>query len=144
MIKKFTFGNPFETDAVVLSLTKENLLDGKEIEKIGCKVKTSEEGFSLELGLDSETVVYGLGQAMGNINKRGRTYTSYCSDDPSHTENKESLYGAHNFILFYNPLDINSAKGFFFDYPTRITFDIGYSQIDKFKVTCKTCDIAIY
>ena len=144
MIKKFTFGNPFETDAVVLSLAKENLLDGKEIEKIGCKVKTSDEGFSLELGLDSETVVYGLGQAMGNINKRGRTYTSYCSDDPSHTENKESLYGAHNFLLFYNPSDINSAKGFFFDYPTRITFDIGYSQIDKFKVTCKTCDIAIY
>ena len=144
MIKKFTFGNPFETDAVVLSLTKENLLDGKEIEKIGCKVKTSDEGFSLELSLDSETVVYGLGQAMGNINKRGRTYTSYCSDDPSHTENKESLYGAHNFLLFYNPSDINSAKGFFFDYPTRITFDIGYSQIDKFKVTCKTCDIAIY
>ena len=144
MIKKFTFGNPFETDAVVLSLAKENLLDGKEIEKIGCKVKTSDEGFSLELSLDSETVVYGLGQAMGNINKRGRTYTSYCSDDPSHTENKESLYGAHNFILFYNPSDINSAKGFFFDYPTRITFDIGYSQIDKFKVTCKTCDIAIY
>ena len=144
MIKKFTFGNPFETDAVVLSLTKENLLDGKEIEKIGCKVKTSDEGFSLELGLDSETVVYGLGQAMGNINKRGRTYTSYCSDDPSHTENKESLYGAHNFLLFYNPSDINSAKGFFFDYPTRITFDIGYSQIDKFKVTCKICDIAIY
>ena len=144
MIRKFTFGNPFETDAVVLSLTKENLLDGKEIEKIGCKVKTSDEGFSLELGLDSETVVYGLGQAMGNINKRGRTYTSYCSDDPSHTENKESLYGAHNFVLLHNPSDINSARGFFFDYPTRITFDIGYSQIDKFKVTCKTCDIAIY
>ena len=117
---------------------------GKEIEKIGCKVKTSDEGFSLELGLDSETVVYGLGQAMGNINKRGRTYTSYCSDDPSHTENKESLYGAHNFVLLHNPSDINSARGFFFDYPTRITFDIGYSQIDKFKVTCKTCDIAIY
>ena len=144
MIRKFTFGNPFETDAVVLSLTKENLLDGKEIEIIGCKVKTSDEGFSLELGLDSETVVYGLGQAMGNINKRGRTYTSYCSDDPSHTENKESLYGAHNFVLLHNPSDINSARGFFFDYPTRITFDIGYSQIDKFKVTCKTCDIAIY
>ena len=144
MIRKFTFGNPFETDAVVLSLTKENLLDGKEIEKIGCKVKTSDEGFSLELGLDSETVVYGLGQAMGNINKRGRTYTSYCSDDPSHTENKESLYGAHNFVLLHNPSDINSVRGFFFDYPTRITFDIGYSQIDKFKVTCKTCDIAIY
>ena len=144
MIRKFTFGNPFETEAVVLPLAKENLLDGKEIEKIGCKVKTSDEGFSLELALDSETVVYGLGQAMGNINKRGRTYTSYCSDDPSHTENKESLYGAHNFVLLHNPSDINSARGFFFDYPTRITFDIGYSQIDKFKVTCKTCDIAIY
>ena len=144
MIRKFTFGNPFETEAVVLPLAKENLLDGKEIEKIGCKVKTCDEGFSLELGLDSETVVYGLGQAMGNINKRGRTYTSYCSDDPSHTENKESLYGAHNFVLLHNPSDINSARGFFFDYPTRITFDIGYSQIDKFKVTCKTCDIAIY
>ena len=144
MIRKFTFGNPFETEAVVLPLAKENLLDGKEIEKIGCKVKTSDEGFSLELALDSETVVYGLGQAMGNINKRGRTYTSYCSDDPSHTENKESLYGAHNFIIIYNPSDINSSKGFFFDYPTRITFDIGFSKIDQIKISCKTSDIAIF
>ena len=148
MIKKFIFGKPFETDATVLQIAKENqFVQNEAVEELksqNCEVLCSESGFSFECKLKEETVVYGLGQAMGNINKRGRTYTSYCSDDPSHTENKESLYGAHNFIIIYNPSDINSSKGFFFDYPTRITFDIGYTKIDKLKVSCKTSDIAIF
>lgn len=148
MIIKFIFGKPFETDATVLQIAKENqFVQNEAVEELksqNCEVLCSESGFSFECKLKEETVVYGLGQAMGNINKRGRTYTSYCSDDPSHTENKESLYGAHNFIIIYNPSDINSSKGFFFDYPTRITFDIGYTKIDKLKVSCKTSDIAIF
>lgn len=148
MIKKFIFGKPFETDATVLQIAKENqFVQNEAVEELkaqNCEVLCSESGFSFECKLKEETIVYGLGQAMGNINKRGRTYTSYCSDDPSHTENKESLYGAHNFIIIYNPSDINSSKGFFFDYPTRITFDIGYTKIDKLKVSCKTSDIAIF
>lgn len=148
MIKKFIFGKPFETDATVLQIAKENqFVQNEAVEELksqNCEVLCSESGFSFECKLKEETVVYGLGQAMGNINKRGRTYTSYCSDDPSHTENKESFYGAHNFIIIYNPSDINSSKGFFFDYPTRITFDIGYTKIDKLKVSCKTSDIAIF
>ena len=148
MIRKFIFGKPFETDATVLQIAKENqFVDNLASEKLksqDCHVLCSEDGFSFECKMSEETVVYGLGQAMGNINKRGRTYTSYCSDDPSHTENKESLYGAHNFIIIYNPSDINSSKGFFFDYPTRITFDIGFSKIDQIKISCKTSDIAIF
>lgn len=148
MIRKFIFGKPFETDATVLQIAKENqFVQNEATEKLkaqGYEVLCSENGFSFECKLKEESIVYGLGQAMGNINKRGRTYTSYCSDDPSHTENKESLYGAHNFIIIYNPSDINSSKGFFFDYPTRITFDIGYTKIDKLKVSCKTSDIAIF
>ena len=148
MIRKFIFGKPFETDATVLQIAKENhFVDNLASEKLksqDCHVLCSDNGFSFECNMTEETVVYGLGQAMGNINKRGRTYTSYCSDDPSHTENKESLYGAHNFVLLHNPSDINSARGFFFDYPTRITFDIGYTKIDQIKISCKTCDIAIF
>ena len=139
MIRKFIFGKPFETDATVLQIAKENqFVQNEAVEELksqNCEVLCSESGFSFECKLKEESIVYGLGQAMGNINKRGRTYTSYCSDDPSHTENKESLYGAHNFIIIYNPSDINSSKGFFFDYPTRITFDIGYTKIDKLKVS---------
>lgn len=148
MIRKFIFGKPFETDATVLQIAKENkFVQNEAVEELksqNYEVVCSENGFSFECKLKEESIVYGLGQAMGNINKRGRTYTSYCSDDPSHTENKESLYGAHNFIIIYNPSDINSSKGFFFDYPTRITFDIGYTKIDKLKVSCKTSDIAIF
>lgn len=148
MIRKFIFGKPFETDATILQIAKENkFVQNEAVEELksqNCEVLCSESGFSFECKLKEETIVYGLGQAMGNINKRGRTYTSYCSDDPSHTENKESLYGAHNFIIIYNPSDINSSKGFFFDYPTRITFDISYTKIDKLKVSCKTSDIAIF
>ena len=36
---------------------------------------------------------------MRGINKRGWIYEGWCSDDPFHTEDKRSLYGAHNFLL---------------------------------------------
>ena len=49
--------------------------------------------------MDDTDVIYGLGEANRGINKRGYIYTSNCADDPNHTEEKVSLYGAHNFII---------------------------------------------
>ena len=68
--------------------------------------------------------VYGLGEGTRGINKRGWIYDSWCTDEPWHTEDKRSLYGAHNFIL----IDGARKLGAFFDTPGRVTFDIGYTD----------------
>ncbi len=54
--------------------------------------------------------------------------------------NKRSLYGAHNFILVSG----RENFGLFFDYPSYITFDIGYAQSDILNVTCQNADLNLY
>ena len=78
-----------------------------------------------------DTRVYGLGETVRGMNKRGWIYESFCSDEPFHTEDKRSLYGAHNFIL----TDGEQRFGAFFDTPGRITFDIGYTDSGLMTVT---------
>ena len=84
--------------------------------------------------------VYGLGEQIRGINKRGWSYTSNCTDDPHHTETTHSLYGAHNFLIIggENPF------GIFIDYPGKLTFDIGYSQKDTLIITPEEWSLDFY
>lgn len=133
MIKKFIYGNPFETDAVVAHIPA-----SEGVPSYG-KTET-ENGFTFTYVMDENDIIYGLGEANRGINKRGYCYISYCSDDPEHTEDKRSLYGAHNFIIVSG----KETFGLFFDYPSKLTFDIGYTRTDTLKVTCKNADLNLY
>lgn len=90
--------------------------------------------------MDEDEIVYGLGEANRGMNKRGYRYVSDCSDDPDHTEDKASLYGAHNFIIVSG----KTPFGVFFDYPGRMTFDIGYTKSALLKVSCEYADLYVY
>ena len=79
-------------------------------------------------------------EANRGINKRGYCYISDCSDDPEHTEDKRSLYAAHNFIIVSG----KQTFGMFFDYPSTLTFDIGYTRMDTMKVSCENADLNLY
>ena len=137
MINKYEFGIPFETDAVVKQIKK------SEGNPKGVQI-CCDNGFLFSCKLDKDAAVYGLGQNVAGINKRNHLYTSFCSDDPSHTEEKQSLYGSHNFIIIHQPNDVSCDRAFFFDYPGKLTFDIGYSNIDKLTVSCDKADIYVY
>lgn len=139
MIQKYTFGTPFETDAVTASIPAET-----GIPAFG--TISTDNGFSLTYDLVPDDMVYGLGEANRGINKRGYLYISYCSDDPIHTEDKHSLYGAHNFIIVsrVSGSPASDAFGLFFDYPGAVTFDIGYSHRDLLTVSCETPDLYLY
>lgn len=133
MVKKYTFGNPFFTGAVVKKLNpQKSKLPYFEVE--------GTDGISFSLKLKENDIVYGLGEATRGINKRGYVYNSYCSDDFCHMETTKSLYGAHNFIL----IDGEETFGAFFDYPTKLTFDIGFTKADTLKVSCEKGDIDVY
>ena len=134
MIKKCVFGNPFETEAVVEAVESSNNL-------LGFGNVSIERGFCFEYRMEPTDVVYGLGQANRGINKRGYIYVSNCADDPNHTEEKVSLYGAHNFIVIDGE---KCKKGLFFDYPGKLEFDIGYTKRDVLKVSCERADLYVY
>ncbi len=90
--------------------------------------------------MDASCRVYGLGESVRGINKRGWRYMSWCSDDPYHTEEKRSLYGAHNFLLF----DGRERFGVFFDIPGKITFDLGYTDSETASVIPEKFALEVY
>ena len=133
MIRKYIYGTPFDTEAVV------SCLPGESGAPAYGEIST-QEGFSFTYTMDEDDIVYGLGEANRGINKRGYCYVSNCSDDPNHTEDKRSLYAAHNFIVLAG----KKPFGLFFDYPSTLTFDIGYTRMDTLKVSCEGSDLNLY
>ena len=130
MIKKYRYGEPIETDAVIEKIEEtKSALDFFE---------KTENGFTKKLGKNER--VYGLGEQVRGINKRGWQYVSYNYDNPNHEEDTHSLYGAHNFLIFSG----EEIFGVFFDYPGKLTFDIGYTDNSVIKVTPETENLDVY
>ncbi|MCR5763759.1 MAG: alpha-glucosidase [Treponema sp.] len=128
MISKTVYGQPVETGAVVL------------------EIKGSRESawpFKWQYEMDENDIVFGLGENMHGINKRGFKYISWCSDEPNQSEFTHSIYGAHNFIIIYN-INNQRCTAMFFDTASRITFDIGYTEKDLFTVTSEDTGVSVY
>lgn len=130
MIERFIFGEPIETDAVLKKPQPAQWQNARLMLERGEFVTRLSDG----------EIVYGLGQNVRGINKRGWRYVSDCTDDSQHTESKQSLYGAHNFLI----LDGGSAMGVFIDTPARVIFDIGYSRYDELRIIPQTEDFECY
>ena len=85
MIKKYTYGKPFQTESVVVDIAAEKgQPDHGNIDLTA--------GFSYTFGLEDSDIVYGLGEANRGINKRGYKYISNNADNPHHHEDVYSLY----------------------------------------------------
>ena len=94
MIQKYIYGTPLQTDAVTSGIPAAGGIPSYGTISI-------QEGFTFTYTMADDDIVYGLGEANRGINKRGYCYISDCTDDPNHTEDKLSLYGAHNFIVVW-------------------------------------------
>ena len=135
MVEKYVFGSPFETEAVTAQIPAKAFAGA-----LACGEISVEKGFCYQCQMSDTDVIYGLGEANRGINKRGYRYVSNCTDDPHHTEDKTSLYGAHNFIVVSGKQHV----GLFFDYPATISFDIGYTQRNLLTVSCERADLYLY
>lgn len=133
MITKYTYGTPFNTEAIV-----ESMPAAEGVPAYGSV--SLEGGFTFSYTMAAHDIVYGLGEAIRGINKRGHLYVSNCSDTPDHLEDMASMYGAHNLLI----IDGKETFGLFFDYPTAITFDIGHTLQDKLTVSCEEADLDLY
>lgn len=130
MINRYVFGTPIETDAVL----------HKPEASVWSDDRFTLKDNTLCCHLNDNDIVYGLGQNVRGINKRGWIYESNCSDDPQHTETKRSLYGAHNFVI----LDGKEKAGIFIDTPSKVIFDIGYTNYTQMHITPQTTDYELY
>ena len=130
MIRKYTFGTPLPTDAVVRSVPAEQgSLPYFTLSK-------GEDGsLTFSLTLSPEEVLFGLGQGVRGIDKRGHRYESWNSDVFNHTEERPSLYGSHNFLVFFSP---DRLFGVYLDDPGKITWDLGYTARDQAVITVES------
>ena len=133
MIRKFVFGNPIETDSVVKEIPAET----------GSfpYFNVDEDAKELSMTMDKTGRVYGLGETVRGINKRGYIYVSNNSDDPFHLEEKRSLYASQNFFVYWGR---DRLFGMYVDTPGTVTFDIGYTEINTFRVLFEDFDADIY
>ena len=135
MIRRYTFGTPLKTDAVVLDLPAEN---GPAPYFTAAE---GEGGLCLTRTLAPEDALFGLGEAVRGMNKRGFLYRSWNSDVFNHTESTESLYGSHNFLMFFSP---GLVFGVFVDDPGQVTWDLGYTRTDTAVITPESGSFDLY
>lgn len=131
MIQRFSFGHPFPTQSVVLSLPAES----------GPIPFLTPDGSGWQLTLSEQAAVYGLGEMPRGINKRGWHYIANNTDESRHSEEKLSFYGAHNFLLVR---DGSTCFGLFVDFPGKVYYDIGYSRHDLLSFHTETPDYDLY
>ncbi len=132
-VKKYKFGSPIETEAVVEDIPLTPGAPGVGTVELG-------EHFRMEIPLPPGTAVYGLGEALGGIDKRGGFYVSYNVDEDYHRDGADRLYGSHNFLLLGFPAPV----GLFFDSPGRVEFDVGFTREDTLAVTALYPDLYLY
>ena len=131
MIQRFSFGHPFPTQSVVLSLPAES----------GPVPFLTPDDSGWRFTLSEQAAVYGLGEMPRGINKRGWHYITNNTDESRHSEDKLSFYGAHNFLLVR---DGSTCFGLFVDFPGKVYYDIGYTRHDLFSFHTETSDYDLY
>lgn len=134
MIKKYVLGQPIQTCATVVNIEQSNCI----IPFFTINEADKRKYFSYTLS--NEDIVYGLGQQVRGINKRGWIYTNNNFDNPHHQEDTLSLYGSHNFLIISG----RELFGVFFDYPGSITFDIGYTHRNILNIYAQDDNMDIY
>ena len=135
MIRKYIFGNPFPTGATIQSIPVSE-------EPMPCfRVIREGQSVSFQLDLSPEEMIFGLGESVRGINKRGHTYRAWNTDVFNHSEDLKSLYGSHNFLIFYRK---DRLIGLYLDDPGMVTFDLGDTRRSEAVITSENGNLEAY
>lgn len=133
MIQRFVIGKPFPTESVVLDLPAET----------GPVPYLTPDGDGWQYVMQEKDIVYGLGEMPRGLNKRGWHYETNNTDESEHGENRLSYYAAHNFLLI-SPADGSGCIGIFVDFPSKVSYDIGYTRHDTLRFATAEPNYALY
>ncbi len=139
-LTRYRLGNPFVTGAVALGESNFSCETLSHLQ-VFTSEKQADGTVVLSRTMTRDTEIFGLGQTMGNVNKRGARYRMYAIDDFQHTPEKESLYGSHPFFIWKSKSEV---FGIFVDYPGEVIFDVGFSDCNKLTITIATANLDVY
>ncbi len=135
MIRRYDFGTPINTFAIAVPQP----VCTDEMPRFTVRREGDKVSFTVKM--DEDDQIFGLGESVRGMNKRGHRYRAWCSDDFSHTEDKASLYASHNFVLFSGKSGI---FGLYVDDPGAVTFDLGYTRGDEAVITSENGNFSAY
>ena len=135
MIRRYSFGSPIPTDAVVRTLPAES----GDVPFF--TVLREDERVSFTLSLSPEDILFGLGESVRGMNKRGYRFRSWNSDAFNHTETTDSLYASHNLLIFFGP---SRLFGIYLDDPGAVEWDLGYTRSDTAVITSENGNFDFY
>lgn len=97
-------------------------------------------GLTLSFALPMEMDFYGLGERTGFLNKRGRRWQNWTTDEFFHTPGADPLYQSHPFLILRQGSDY---VGLFLDESWFSVFDLGYTTSDQWTLHTagSTCDL---
>ena len=135
MIRRYDYGSPIFTHAIAIP---QPVCTG-DIPRF--TVEKNRDAISFRVYMDEDDQIFGLGESVRGMNKRGHRYRAWCSDDFSHTEDKASLYASHNLVLFSGK---SGVFGLYVDDPGAVTFDLGYTRGDEAVITSENGNCSVY
>ena len=145
-MRQYIFGKPFEEFSVVEQtqeiIVTDDLINACPITNMTWKINNEDGWITYVIPLDRDDIVYGLGESMHGINKRGGKYVSYNTDNSHHSDKMHSMYGSHNFIIIDRGCD-KSAEAYYFDTPARVVWDIDVDESGEIVVVCETLDMRL-
>ena len=108
---------------------------GEEVE-----IARSREGICLSLPLPPLSHVYGLGEKTGTLDKRGKTWVMWNTDEPTHSPNTDPLYQSIPVAYLFTP---QGTTTIFVDSTSAIYIDAGESDPTRFQIEVgeKNCDL---
>lgn len=85
-------------------------------------------GYTWTLPAQTDDHYYGLGERTGFLDKKGRRWVNWTTDESNHQPNADPLYQAHPFMLGHRE---NTFAGFYLDETWYSSFDLGFSDPDN-------------
>lgn len=95
----------------------------------------------VHIPLGGEDRVYGLGEKTGSLDKRGRVYEMWNSDEPTHFPTQDPLYCSIPLAIRTDP---RGAVGIFLDEPARSWFEVGKEDPETMSVAASSSTIDLY
>lgn len=99
------------------------------------------DGFRLSMDLESDEIAYGLGEKMGGLDRRGRTWAMWNTDEPLHLPDRDPLYQSIPVLYLFTP---QRTRIVFVDSPATVYFDVGEGSRNELVVEVFDRQLDVY
>ena len=134
----YKFGNPINFQITNLNFSDFNFEYTDNPTDFSFDHSTS--SVTVKFHLEDEDRIYGLGEVIGRLNKRGKVYRTYNVDTTDHSPSLKSMYSSHPFFMVVG----KNNFGIFIDYPSEILFDFGFSRSNILEIKIPSRDFYFY